>query len=139
MLKLPVIRAAALTLISAFWLSSTPIRADPFQVLSEGSAVSAGHVLICDTPQELEAFLNKRDGDVAARVVAVNSFYGTESCTVVTVAFVKQFEAKVVLVPNGIVRIIKVNVVGIETQGGWTRFNKPLSRYLGVLEDATMV
>jgi hypothetical protein len=32
-----------------------------------------------------------------------------------------------------------VNVVGVETQDGWTRVNKPLSRYLGVLEDATMV
>jgi hypothetical protein len=45
---------------------------------------------------------------------------------------------KVILVPDGVVRILRVSVVGVETQDGW-RAIAPIPQFIGVLERATMV
>jgi hypothetical protein len=136
--KLPSMCVIAVAASYAFWLNSWPIQASPLQI-ANGSEISVGHVIACDTPQQVESFLGNYDGDVGARLVAVNAQFGKQSCEIVTIAFVKVTEAKVVLVSNGIVRIIEVKIVGMETPGGWTSVLKPLPKYIGVLESAMMV
>jgi ApbE superfamily uncharacterized protein (UPF0280 family) len=138
MLKITLKSIAALVLSSAFWLSAAPLSANPMQTLAEGSDLSTGHVLSCNTPDEVEAFVASHSTDAEARLVAVNSHFGKQSCNIVTVAFYKTDDVKVILVPDGVVRIVKLNVVGVETEDGWQTI-EPMPQFVGVLESATMV
>ena len=120
-------------------LISLSFAADAPAVQEDQSQLSSGHVLACDTPDEVEAMLNSRGDDMSARLVAINDRYGKESCNVVTAIFYRGDEAKTVLVPDGIVRIIKVSMVGYRDGDAWTRMSKPVAQYVGVLEKATSV
>jgi hypothetical protein len=119
------------------WLSfSVP----PVQAAEADQAgLSAGHVLACDTADEVEAVLNATDSDIAVRLAAVNDRFGKLSCNVVTAIFYRGDEAKTVLVPDGIVRIVKVDLVGYRSGNAWMRVTTPLAQYVGVLEQATSV
>jgi hypothetical protein len=139
MLKLSSKSIAALALSSAFWFSASPLNADPMQTLADDSGPSTGHVVACNTPDEVEAFLASHSPDAEARLVAVNGHFGKQSCNIVTVAFYKTVDVKVILVPDGVVRIIKAQVVGVETEDGWEMIDKPMPQFVGVLESATMV
>jgi hypothetical protein len=139
MLKLSSKGIAALALSSAFWLGASPLYATPSQTLAESYGLSTGHVLACDTPDEVEAFVASHSTDAEARLVAVNRRFGKQSCNIDTVAFYKIDNVKVILVPDGVVRIIKVNVVGVETDDGWEVVGKPMPKFVGVLDSATMV
>jgi hypothetical protein len=139
MLKLTSKSITALALSSAFWLGALPLYANPLQTLAEGSGLSTGHVLACNTPDEVEAFVASHSADAEARLVAVNGHFGEQSCNIVTVAFYRSDEVKVILVPDGVVRIIKVKVVGVETDDGWEMIDSPMPQFVGVLESATMV
>jgi hypothetical protein len=103
------------------------------------AGLSAGHVLACDTAEEVEAVLNATDSDLTARLIAVNDHFGQQSCNIVTAIFYRGDEAKTVLVPDGIVRIVKVSMVGYRSGDAWTRMTTPLPQYVGVLEEATGV
>jgi hypothetical protein len=139
MRKLSSQNITALALSSAFWLSASPLYANPSQTLAEGSGLSTGHVVACNTSDEVEAFVASHSADAEARLVAVNGQFGKQSCNIVTVAFYKSNDVKVILVPDGVVRIIKVNVVGVETDDGWEMIDKPMPQFVGVIENATMV
>jgi hypothetical protein len=129
----------ALALSSVFWLNASSLYANPLQTLAEGGGLSTGHVLACNTSDEVEAFVASHSTDAETRLVAVNGHFGKQSCNIVTVAFYKSDDVKVILVPDGVVRIIKVNVVGVETDDGWEMIDKPMPQFVGVLESATMV
>jgi hypothetical protein len=138
MLKTAAKSPTAAALTSLFLLSASPLYANPLQMLAEGSGLSTGHALSCNTSDELEAFVSSHSNDAEARLVAVNSQFGKQSCNIVTVAFSKSDDVKVVLVPDGVVRIIKVNAVDVETDDGWQAI-EPMPQFVGVLQNATMV
>jgi hypothetical protein len=119
------------------WLSFCAPPAQAEQVDQAG--LTAGHVLACDTAEEVEAVLNATDGDIAVRLAAVNDRFGKQSCNVVTAIFYRGDEAKTVLVPDGVVRIVKVDLVGYRSGDAWMRMSTPLPQYVGVLEEATSV
>lgn len=111
--------------------------APPVQAADSG--ISGGHILVCDTAEEVEAVLASRGANVAASLVMVNNHFGKQSCNVVTVAFYRGDEAKTMLSRDGIVRIVKVNVIGVLTADGWVSIDKPMPQYVGILEKATIV
>jgi hypothetical protein len=119
-------------------ISAPPIRADE-SMPADAASLSTGHVLACDTAEEVEAVLDSRAGDIATRVSTVNDRFGKQSCNIVTAIFYRGNEAKTVLVPDGIVRIIKVDLVGYRAGGAWMRMATPMAQYVGVLEKATSV
>jgi len=92
------------------------------------SLISTAHVLVCDTPEEIEAVLTSDAGKVSSAILK-----GKRACNIVTVAFVRGDEAKIVLSHDGIVHIFKINVVSVRTDGGWLSINKPMPQYLGEL------
>jgi hypothetical protein len=139
MLNLSSTTITALTLSSVFWLNTSLAHASLLQTLAEDSGLWAAHVLACDTSDEVEAFVASHSNDAEARLVAVNDHFGKQSCSIVTVAFYKDDEVKVVLVPVGVVRIIKVKVVAVRTNDGWMTVKKPMGQYVGVPEKATTV
>jgi hypothetical protein len=139
MINLTSASAVAICLSHAFWVSYPPSQAKPLENVINPVGLSAGNVLACDTAEEVEAVLLSQSKGITAQIMAVNTHYGTHSCNVATVAFVEGVQAKVILVPDGIVRIIKVDVVGIRTGERWASVTRPMSRYVGVLDDATTV
>jgi hypothetical protein len=129
-----IMASSAMTLL---WLAFCvpPAQAEE----ADQSGLTAGHVLACDTAEEVEAVLNATDADVSVRLTAVNDHFGRQSCNIVTAIFYRGDEAKTVLVPDGIVRIVKVNMVGYRSGDAWRRMTVPLAQYVGVLEQATSV
>jgi hypothetical protein len=112
----------------------------PVQAQQAGQGgLTAGHVLACDTAEEVEAVLNATDSNISVRLAAVNDRFGKQSCNVVTAIFYRGDEAKTVLVPDGVVRIVKVDLVGYRSGDAWMRISTPLRQYVGVLEEATSV
>ena len=75
-------------------------------VQAERAGLTAGHVLACDTAEEVEAVLNATDGDISVRLAAVNDRFGKQSCNVVTALFYRGDEAKTVLVRDGVRRVV---------------------------------
>jgi hypothetical protein len=118
------------------WLTlAPPARAEP----SDEAGLTTGHVLACDTADEVEAVLNATQSDMLVRVAAINDRFGKQSCNIVTAIFYRGDEAKTVLVPDGVVRIVKVNMIGYRSGDAWLRMTIPLPLYVGVLEAATSV
>jgi hypothetical protein len=112
--------------------SAPPVRADE-------AGLTTGHVLACDTADEVEAVLKAGDAGVPASLASVNERFGSQSCNVVTAIFYRGDEDRTVLIPDGIVRIIKVDMVGYRSGSAWMRMSRPLPQYVGVLEEATRV
>jgi hypothetical protein len=133
MFKLSCASILASGAAALLWFAScAPVQADE-------PGLAAGHVLACDTADEVEAVLNSAGDDLSARLVAINDRYGKESCNIVTAMFYRGEEAKTVLVPDGVVRIIKVDMIGYRAGDAWMRLEKPVAQYVGVLEEATRV
>jgi hypothetical protein len=134
MLKLIYAGALASTaLISLSFAATTPVSAP------DEAQLTSGHVLACDTAEEIEAVLNSTGDNISTRVVAINDRFGKESCNIVTAIFYRGDQAKTVLVPDGIVRIVKVNMIGYRDGEAWMRMSRPVAQYVGVLEKATSV
>ena len=121
----------------AFALSLTLSYAPPIHANEAGP--STGDVLICDTPEEVEAFLKADSAALPARLAAVNSRFGPQSCNILTAIFYRGGEAKTVLAPEGIVRIIRVALIGYRAGDAWMRMAKPMERYVGALDETTSV
>jgi hypothetical protein len=127
-----VLASGALALL---WLAPSAQAAE----MDQPPALVAGHVLVCDTPEEVEAVLASQAGDIAARLSTVNARFGKQACDVVTAVFYRGDEAKIVLSSDGVVRIIKVAMLGVRAGESWMRLARPVSQYAGVLEDSTGV
>ena len=137
MRKLSCAGVAASSAILLSWLafSASPVQASG----SEQPGLSTGHVLACDTAEEVEAVLKASESDLTVRLAAINDRFGKQSCNIVTAIFYRGDEAKTVLVPDGVVRIVRVNMVGYRSGDAWLRMSTPLPQYVGVLEAATSV
>jgi len=101
--------------------------------------LSVASIMLCDQPDQVEAFVKTSGDDLSARLTEINSRFGKEACTVVTAAFYRGQEAKTVLVHDGIVRIVKMEIVGVRQGGTWVGFQAPVEQYGGVREPATQV
>ena len=137
MMTLSRASASAAVAFVLLWLPSTP----PAQAAETDQAPSlvAGHVLVCDTPDEVEAVLASDAGDIAARLSAVDARFGKQACDVVTALFYRGDEAKIVLSSDGVVRIIKVAMVGVRAGDARMRLTTPVPQYAGVREASTGV
>jgi hypothetical protein len=127
-----IVLAPAAFALLCMTASAPPVRADE-------AGLTSGHVLACDTADEVEAVLKAGDLNLPASLASVNERFGSQSCNVVTAIFYRGDQDRTVLVPDGIVRIIKVDMVGYRSGNAWMRMTRPLSQYVGVLEDATRV
>jgi hypothetical protein len=101
--------------------------------------LSVANVMLCDKPDEVAALVTSGADDLSMKLSEVNARFGKASCNVVTVAFYRGEEAKTVLVPNGIVRIIRLEIVGVRTGDTWVRLQSPIEQYAGLHEAATDV
>jgi hypothetical protein len=123
---------------SAFALALLATSAPP-ALAEDTTDLAAGNVLVCDTPEEVEAVLTSGAHDMAARLVQANDRFGAEACSVVTAIFYKGDETKTVLSEDGAVRIIQVDLIGLRAGDAWLRMAKPAPKYAGVLEDSTNI
>jgi hypothetical protein len=128
---------AASSATALLWLTFCAPPAQAGQ--ADQTGLTAGHVLACDTAEEVEAALNATESDLTARLAAINDRFGKQSCNIVNAIFYRGDDAKTVLVPDGIVRIVRVEMVGYRSGDAWTRMTIPLRLYVGVLEEATSV
>jgi hypothetical protein len=130
-----ILTSAAIALL---WVTvgAAPVQADEE---ADESGLSVGHTLVCDTPQEVEAVLSATTSDMTARLIAINNRYGKESCNVLTVLFYQGDAAKTILAPEGLVHIVKVDIVGYRSGDSWLRLSKPMEQYAGVLEKGSDV
>lgn len=121
--------------IALAWLASST----PAAQAEETTGLAAGNVLVCDTPEEVEAVLTSQAGDMAARLTQANDHFGAQACNVVTAIFYRGDEGKTVISSDGAVRIVQVDLIGFRSGDAWLRMNKPAAKYAGVLEDSTGV
>jgi hypothetical protein len=118
------------------WLAAC---SPPVQAAGEQSDLLAGHVLVCDTPEEVEAVLASDVNDMAGTLAKVNDRFGKDACNVVTAIFYEREHAKTVLSQDGAVRIIKVDMISVQSGAAWTHMARPVPQYAGVLVDSTSV
>jgi hypothetical protein len=111
-------------------LCASPIQAAELEL-------SIGSGLVCNTAQEVEAVVMPRDSDVQRRVMRVNDLYGKDACNIVTVIFFRGDEAKTMLVPEGVVHVVEVQIVGVRSEGVWVHISMPMDQYAAILDNAT--
>jgi hypothetical protein len=111
----------------------------PLALADDQPDLAAGDVLVCDTPQEVEAVATSSGPDLAARVGQANERFGGQACGIITAIFYKGDETKTVMSQDGAVRIIQVDLIGLRAGDAWLRMLKPASKYAGVLEASTEV
>lgn len=117
------------------WLAASM----PAAQAEETTGLAAGNVLVCDTPEQVEAVLTSQAGDMATRLTQANARFGAQACNVVTAIFYRGDEAKTVISADGAVRIVQVDLIGFRSGDAWLRMNSPAAKYAGVLEDSTGV
>ena len=130
--------ASSAVALALFAAGASPAVADNSMDLA-ATNVAAGNVLVCDTPQEVEAVLTSTGADLAARIGQANQRFGADACGVVTAIFYKGDETKTVVSQDGAVRIIQVDLIGLRAGDAWLRMLKPASKYAGVLENSTEI
>jgi hypothetical protein len=123
----------AFVALGVLWLSSIA-SAEP------SAGLSMSRTLVCDTAEEVNAYV---DGDPQERTTAalarVNGVYGKDACNVVTTLFRKGEQANTVLLPDGIVRITRIEIFGVVANGSLIRLASPQTQYAPVFENATRV
>jgi hypothetical protein len=100
---------------------------------------SIGYGMFCDTGEEIEAAVGIYSHDIADVLLRVNARFGHESCNVLTAAYVRSEETRTVLVPEGIVHVIQVKLVGFQSSAGWRQMRAPMEQYAAIFEKATRV
>jgi hypothetical protein len=107
---------------------------------AEPVGLSMSRTVVCDTAEEVSAYM---DGDpreeTMAALARVNGKYGKDACNVVTTLFRKGEQTDTVLLPDGIVRITKIEIFGVVANGSLIRLATPQTQYAPVFEKATRV
>ena len=101
--------------------------------------LSLGQGLVCDTAEEVEAVVKPDHKDIAKSVDAVNRRFGKDACNVLTAAFYRGRDAKAVLAPEGVIRVVEVKVVGVKAGEAWLSLTEPKQQYVAILDEATSV
>jgi hypothetical protein len=124
---------ASASLIS-LWLGWTAIPAS-----AERQPPLIGYGLFCGTGQEIEAAIGVRSRDIVEILTRVNDRFGHESCNVLTATFFRGDETRTVLIPEGVVHILKVRMVGFQNGDAWRQLAAPTDRYVAIFEKAERV
>jgi hypothetical protein len=129
----------AFVALGVLWLSSLAASAQSGGGLST-SGLSMSRTLICDTAEEVGAYVGGDPSEEAAAALArVNQKYGKNACNVIATLFRRGEQANTVLLPDGIVRITKIEVYAVIANGSLTRLATPQIQYAPVFEKATRV
>jgi hypothetical protein len=104
------------------------------------SDLAAGHGLVCDTAEEVEAFVGAgADEKVDAALARVNGRFGTGACSILTSVFRRCEQADTVMIPDGIVRITRIEIVGVADGSALVRLKEPKVQYTPIFEKAESV
>jgi hypothetical protein len=120
-----IIRAALLSLL----LCHGPAQA-------EEPDLNIGSGLVCDTPQQVERFIDIYEGDADSALAEVNSEAEGESvCAIAEFAFVLGPQVGIVKNARGTFRIMQILVIGIFTDDGFEASNPQTFFTVGVVDD----
>jgi hypothetical protein len=107
---------------------------------SPRESLRAGHGLVCDTAEEVEAFVGAgADERVDAALARVNGRFGTGACSILTSVFRRCEQADTVMIPDGIVRITRIEIVGVADGAAVVRLKQPRVQYTPIFEKAESV
>jgi hypothetical protein len=106
---------------------------------AESAEPMIGHAIVCDTQDELEAVVKPSSDDVATRMKAINARFGPSACNDVVAIFVEGELADVMVVPDGVIKVLKVKIVAIEIGAAWLKAATPMDQFAAVHEPATNV
>jgi hypothetical protein len=97
-------------------------------------------LLVCDTPDEVQTFVNGDLGEeIGLALHRVNDRYGASACSAGTVLFKVAGQIGTVAIPDGVVRIAKIEVYGKVVDGALQPLMAPQTQYAPVFEKATRV
>jgi hypothetical protein len=107
---------------------------------SPSENLAAGHGLVCDTAEEVEAFVGAgADERVDAALARVNGRFGLGACSILTSVFRRCEQADTVMIPDGIVRITRIEIVGVADGAALVRLKQPRVQYTPIFEKADSV
>ena len=116
-----VLGGAALFALAGF--AALPARA--------ADKVLMGQTVACDSAQEVKSFVaGKTDERARAALNRVNHHYGKDACSVETLVFAPENKAAAVITPEGLVEIIKVQVLGVVDGSQFKELARPLTQYV---------
>jgi hypothetical protein len=102
--------------------------------------LAAGHGLVCDTAEEVAAFVGAgADEKVDAALARVNGRFGTGACSILTSVFRQCEQANTVMIPDGIVRITRIEIVGVADGAAVVRLKQPRVQYTPIFEKAESI
>ena len=121
--------------LALFWMGSYVGPAN-----AEDGTLDMARGLVCDTAEEVQAFVAMNPNDNAeAALTAINSRFGQNACNIVTTVFRKGEQANTLTIPQGIVRIVKIEVVGVVDGSAVMHLATPKTQYAPIFEEATSV
>jgi hypothetical protein len=106
------------------------------QVFAGDSTLTIGHGVVCHTADEVKAIIAPAENDMQARLLNVNDRYGKQACSVATIAFYRGDDEAAMLVPQGVVHVVKVQIVGLKQGPSWLRMETAADQYTAILDDA---
>jgi len=107
---------------------------------SPSQNLAAGHGLVCDTAEEVAAFVGAgSDEKVDAALARVNGRFGTGACSILTSVFRQYEQANTVMIPDGIVRITRIEIVGVADGAAVVRLKQPRVQYTPIFEKAASI
>lgn len=99
-------------------------------------APQLGQGLVCDSQEQIEAFVALNKDDSPTALEAVNAKYGKDSCGILTVAYLKGDEVSTVKAPGGLVHVTRIRIVGIYDGHSWMRLAEPYGQFTPFFEKA---
>ncbi len=107
---------------------------------SPGEKLAAGHGLVCDTAEEVEAFVGAGANEkVDAALARVNGRFGMGACSILTSVFRRCEQADMVMIPDGVVRITRIEIIGVADGAALVRLKQPRVQYTPIFEKADSV
>jgi hypothetical protein len=102
--------------------------------------LAAARGLVCDTAEEVEAFVGANpDEKVDAALARVNDHFGKNACSILTSVFRKCEQANTMMIPDGVVRITRIEIVGVEDGAALVRLKEPRVQYTPFFEKAESI
>jgi hypothetical protein len=107
---------------------------------SQGQRLATAHGLVCDTAEEVEAFVGANpDENVDVALARVNNRFGTGACSILTSVFRRCEQADTVMIPDGILRITRIEIVGVANGSALVALKQPKVQYTPIFEKADSV
>jgi hypothetical protein len=97
---------------------------------------SIGLGMFCDTGEEISAAVGIHDQDIDKVLSNVNARFGKESCNLLMGVYVTKDVSNTLVVPTGVVQILRVDLIGFRHNGAWLVMSHPMEQYIGVFQKA---